>query len=96
MFRHHLEWAVRYALEEDYINRNYPNDANPNRRLRVGYVSADFRAHSVAYFMFPIILGHDRKIIEIYCYADVAKPDEVTQALNDKRRSLEKYLRNVR
>ena len=81
VFRHHLEWAARYAPEEDHISRNYPNDAIPNRRLRVGYVSADFCAHSVAYFMFPVILGHDRKQIEVYCYADVAKPDEVTQAL---------------
>ncbi len=81
VFRHHKEWAVHHAPETGHINRDYPNDAIPTRRIRVGYVSADFRNHSVAFFTHPVILGHDWKQMEVYCYADVAKPDEVTQVM---------------
>lgn len=46
--------------------------------LRIGYVSPDFRSHSVALFLEPILDTHDRKQFEIYCYSNVARPDEVT------------------
>jgi predicted O-linked N-acetylglucosamine transferase (SPINDLY family) len=49
------------------------------RRLRVGYVSADFREHPVAYFLEPILSAQDHRHFEIFCYADVAHPDEVTE-----------------
>lgn len=49
------------------------------RRLRIGYVSADFREHPVAYFLEPILANHDHERFEIFCYADVARPDSRTQ-----------------
>jgi FkbM family methyltransferase len=81
VFRQHKEWAARHAPETGHINCDCPNDAIPTRRIRVGYVSADFRNHSVAFFIHPIIEGHDRKQVEVFCYADVAKPDAVTQVM---------------
>jgi FkbM family methyltransferase len=81
VFRHHLEWSARHVPDFEYSQRNYPNDAVPNRRLRVGYVSADFRSHSVAFFMNPILIAHNREKFDIYCYADVALPDEITQTM---------------
>ena len=53
-------------------------DARP---LRVGYVSADFRAHSVASFIEPVLAAHDRQRVEVWCYARVARPDETTRRL---------------
>lgn len=53
----------------------------PEGRLRVGYVSPDFRRHSVAFFIEPLIEGHDRNRFEVHCYADVAAPDAVTERL---------------
>jgi predicted O-linked N-acetylglucosamine transferase (SPINDLY family) len=47
--------------------------------LRVGYVSADFRQHSVAWFAEPLLAAHDRTRIELFCYAAVATPDAVTE-----------------
>jgi tetratricopeptide (TPR) repeat protein len=38
------------------------------RRLRIGYISADFRAHSVSYFSEMMIEKHDRKRFEVFCY----------------------------
>ena len=49
------------------------------RRLRVGYVSPDFRHHSAALFAEPLLAAHDRAGIELFCYADVASPDAVTE-----------------
>jgi predicted O-linked N-acetylglucosamine transferase (SPINDLY family) len=53
----------------------------PRQRLRVGYVSADFRDHATAYFVEPILSAHDHQQLEVYCYADVARPDAVTRRL---------------
>jgi protein O-GlcNAc transferase len=57
------------------------NDANPDRRLKIGYVSPDFRVHCQSFFTIPLLSHHDHARFEIYCYADVAKPDAMTQRL---------------
>jgi protein O-GlcNAc transferase len=54
------------------------NDKSPGRRLRVGYVSADLRDHSVAYFMEPLVRGHNRKNVEVFCYYNFAIMDPIT------------------
>lgn len=75
----HKEFARRHA--ERFYPRDpldLPNDPDPDRRLRIGYVSPDFRRHSVAYFFEPILFAHNRDAVEVYCYADLLRPDEVT------------------
>jgi protein O-GlcNAc transferase len=57
----------------------YPNDRATERRLKVGYVSPDFRGHSVSFFLEPLLRHHDRKEIELFCYAEVNAPDTVTE-----------------
>ncbi len=47
---------------------NYRNDPNPDRKLRIGYVSGDFRNHSLAFFIEPVLRHHDRSKFEIHCY----------------------------
>lgn len=64
---------------------------NPERRLRIGYLSPDFRKHSVAYFLQGLLATHDRQQVEIYCYAANATRDEMTdrlQALADEWRNI--------
>jgi predicted O-linked N-acetylglucosamine transferase (SPINDLY family) len=56
-------------------------DRDPARRLRVGFVSADLRAHSVAFFLKPLLEHLDPAAVEIACYADVAAPDVYTRLL---------------
>ena len=61
------------------------------RRLRLGYVSADFREHVVAYYLEPVLSSHDHENFEVFCYSDVSRPDDVTQRLRgyaDQWRSL--------
>lgn len=50
------------------------------RRLRVGYVSADFRTHSCAYFLAPLFDGHDRTAVELFAYSNVIAPDGRTKS----------------
>ena len=52
------------------------------RRLRIGYVSPDFRSHPVAHFFEPVLREHDRVAFEIFCYSDVDHPDAVTARLS--------------
>ena len=59
----------------------HANSRDPDRRLRVGYVSPDFRSHSVACFIEPLLADHDAAQIEAFCYADIARPDDVTARL---------------
>ncbi|HEX8525176.1 MAG TPA: tetratricopeptide repeat protein [Tepidisphaeraceae bacterium] len=52
--------------------------ADESRKLRIGYVSADFRAHSVMGFLEPVLAHHDRSRFEIFCYSNGAAADETT------------------
>jgi predicted O-linked N-acetylglucosamine transferase (SPINDLY family) len=56
----------------------HANQRDPERRLRIGYVSPDFRTHSVGYFLTAIFSAHDRAAVEIYCYSGCADEDEQT------------------
>ena len=57
------------------------NDRSTGRRLKVGYVSPDFRSHSEAFFTVPLFSAHDHEGFEIVCYSDVVRPDIITQRL---------------
>jgi predicted O-linked N-acetylglucosamine transferase (SPINDLY family) len=60
-------------------------------RLRIGYVSPDFREHPVVHFLEPLLSAHDHQQFEIFCYADVPQSDAVTgrlQGYADHWRSL--------
>lgn len=59
-------------------------DLDPQRRLRVGYVSPDFCRHSVAYYVEPILDGHDHTVVEVFGYGHVPSPDQVTARLQSK------------
>ena len=51
------------------------------RRIRIGYLSPDFRSHAVASFIEPILSHHDKSRFEIFCYANLLQQDETTQRL---------------
>jgi predicted O-linked N-acetylglucosamine transferase (SPINDLY family) len=56
----------------------HTNDRDPGRRLKVGYLSPDFRNHSVAFFIEPLLALHDHSAFEVYAYYNHGKDDEVT------------------
>ena len=56
-------------------------DDQPDRKLRVAFLSPDLRTHSVAYFIEPILRGLDRTQFEVLLYHDHFTVDEVTTRL---------------
>jgi predicted O-linked N-acetylglucosamine transferase (SPINDLY family) len=58
--------------------QSFANTREPERCLRIGFVSPDFRRHSVSYFFEPLLAHHDRAALDVFCYAEVARPDDVT------------------
>lgn len=58
----------------------HENVRDPERILRLGYVSSDFCAHSAAHIFELILQRHDRSRFEIFCYSGVAREDETTRS----------------
>jgi protein O-GlcNAc transferase len=78
IFAEHLKFGKLYDDLFPSAIVTHRNDCSGERRLRVGYVSPDFRRHSVAYFIGPVLSAHNRDKIEVFCYSDVKVPDELT------------------
>ncbi len=74
----HKELGARI---EASVPRMPPSPPRPSGRLRVGYVSPDMRMHAVAYFFEPLLRAHDRRRVEIFCYAELSVPDSTSQRL---------------
>src|SRR5262249_42708854 len=68
----------RHAVPLSAQIRPHTNDRDPARRLRVGYVSGDFRQHSAATAFLAILERHDPSVVEVVCYANSAQDDEIT------------------
>ena len=61
---------------------SYGNVANPVRKLRIGYLSPDFKGnHPVAIFLKPLLRNHERKSFEIFAYSSPDYVDETTQEI---------------
>ena len=81
LFREHVEWGRLFChTVKDQIPA-HENDRNPDRRLRVGYVSPDLREHTVTKFITAAIEHHDRDAFELFCYSDAETPDKITHKL---------------
>lgn len=61
------------------LRRPHTNTPDPDKRLRIGYVSADFRRHSVAFFIEPVLANHDKSRVEVTCYYNLPKQDDYTE-----------------
>jgi predicted O-linked N-acetylglucosamine transferase (SPINDLY family) len=78
IYEEQRRWNRRYAQPLAKFIRPHDNDRSPDRRLRVGYVSPDFRRHPVGRFMLPLLESHDHAGFEIFCYASPQVPDAIT------------------
>lgn len=75
--KEHIEWGtiaeVRIQRLESLVRSH-----DPQRRIKVGYLSPDFREHSVASFIEPVLKHHDRSRFEVCCFSNLPMPDNVT------------------
>ena len=81
LFKAHRRWAKGLEAPARHRIPPHSNDRSPDRKLRVGYVSADLRQHSVAYFLLPLLANHDRQQFHLTAYSNCAVGDEITRRL---------------
>ena len=80
LFARHAAFGKR--LEAAHAPRTtFRNTRDPERRLRVGYLSGDFRYHVVTLFMLPVLERHDRGSFEVYCYSTADSADGYTRQI---------------
>jgi predicted O-linked N-acetylglucosamine transferase (SPINDLY family) len=75
----HRKWWDFHAKGLTQFPHN--NTRDPNRKLRLGFVSPDFREHSVTHFLLPLFQNIDRSQFDLVCYSGVQRPDEFTELL---------------
>ncbi len=79
IFQAHKDYDQRLCLPLRSTWTPHTNVRKTRRRLRVGYVSPDFRRHSVRHVLEPLLAHHDHKGFTVTAYADLHSADEVTR-----------------
>jgi predicted O-linked N-acetylglucosamine transferase (SPINDLY family) len=75
-------WGARFSLENPVsVPTNVRSGTDRPERLRVGFISADFRTHSVAHFFEPILSARDRGAFTYVLYSNSHIQDVVTERL---------------
>lgn len=77
----HASWYQRHAAVPSADGIAHWNSPDPDQKLRIGYVSPDFREHPTARLMDQVLSHHDRSGFHVICYADVQHPDNTTERL---------------
>ena len=63
--RHMAGWEKERSLKPSELWSDRIRDPDPNRPLKVGYLSPDYCNHPVGHFMAPIFSGHNRSQVEV-------------------------------
>jgi predicted O-linked N-acetylglucosamine transferase (SPINDLY family) len=78
VFQHHVAWAAKYetaiAVPVQFDNRS----RDPQRKLKVGYVSADLCAHPVGFLLCNVLHMHNKEHFEFHCFSAGVKKDGIT------------------
>ncbi len=78
----HRRWAERHVVPllagAGGGAVGHENGAEAGRRLRLGYVSPDFRDHALARYVLPILENQDHEAFEVFLYSSVMRSDAVT------------------
>lgn len=84
-FHKRYEQTIRHKLGiKNTKNKPQRINATSGKKIRVGYVSADFRVHSVAYFFEALLNSHDKGKFEVYCYYNKDFNDAVTNRIKSQ------------
>jgi protein O-GlcNAc transferase len=81
IFDDHALWNRLYGAPLAASALRHDNDSTPDRRLKVGYVSAYLSSRPVGRFLSGLFANHDHGQFEVFCYSDLLEPDATTQRL---------------
>jgi predicted O-linked N-acetylglucosamine transferase (SPINDLY family) len=76
-------WNQQHAEPLKKLIGPHTNNRDPDRRLRIGYVSPDFYLQAECFFVLPLLQSHDRRNFEIHCYSSVLRPDDITRRFKE-------------
>jgi protein O-GlcNAc transferase len=76
VYRLYRDVTVKYPPREYF---SYDNERRTDRRLRIGYMSPDFRHHVCAIFIEPLLSNHDHEKVEVFAYSLVRREDQMTE-----------------
>jgi protein O-GlcNAc transferase len=79
----HRRWNEKFVKPLVPARLEFKNDPTPDRRLKIGYVSPDFRHHPVGRFLVPLFRHHNHTQYEIFSYSGVRAPDDLTGFLKN-------------
>ncbi len=74
--RAHLEWGRAVEARTAGARLTHAAGGAAEKRLRIGYVSADLRTHSVAFYLAPVLQHHNRERVEVFCYDNNSGPGD--------------------
>jgi predicted O-linked N-acetylglucosamine transferase (SPINDLY family) len=75
----HADFDHRYTAPLRTTWRPHNNDRSPDRPLRLGFVSPDFRSHPVGFLLVRVVEALARRPTAILCYSNhVPTPDDLT------------------
>jgi protein O-GlcNAc transferase len=79
----HTAWGEAYekTINPNLVRNAHKNSLDAKRKLKIGFISPDFRLHSVTYFIEPLLRHMDRENFALYCYSNVGNPDDTTTRL---------------
>ncbi len=72
-------------LLKKLVRQPYPQAAWKHQKIRVGYLSMDFRNHAVGQFVKPLLRDFDGEHFAVYVYSLTEQEDNVTIALQDSK-----------
>ena len=78
IFAAYREYDARFGMPRRNTWCIHANDRNVARRLKIGYVSPDFKQHSMRHFLEPLLAHHDKQEVEVYAYSEAVREDAVT------------------
>lgn len=67
------------SLEEGIVPFVHASGTDPDKRLRIGYVSPDFRSHATMRFFLPFFEAHNHSQVEVHCYSEFSGCDKLTE-----------------
>ncbi|HWG45785.1 MAG TPA: tetratricopeptide repeat protein [Gemmataceae bacterium] len=82
IFSEYLTWARHHAVPPSFL-RPHSNVLDADRRLRIGYVSADFREHVMGCYAERVLQARTRERFEVTCYSNGGKGDDTTRRIRE-------------
>lgn len=80
VFMAYQNWAERFTEPLRPKHRPPANRRSASDKLRIGYISADFRQHAMMDFFAPVLRQHNRQQFSIIAFSNGA-PDETTASI---------------